>query len=400
MVKRRGRGLRTPAWLRGGCLAAVLTATIALAACGDDEADTSSAKKQDEGSESPALAEARERVEAAKAVPEFAFDGPAFDVTKAQGKTIYAIPLSNTNPYVAQIDREMAKVAELAGVNFVSYKNEGLPEQQTRGIQQAVATKADVIVLQNLGPETLMPPLREAKKAGIPIISAHWYANDAPLEPEPQEVLAGTVTAPFAEAGQLVLDYAAVNNGDEELRPLVITEDAFPISATIKGAIKDELAAVCPDCEYQEINVPLTEWQTKMQSAVRSELTRDPKINWVLPLYDSMSLGVQSAIKAMGKTGKVRIASFNGTDSIMKLIQDGDDMAADVGEDPKWIAWAIMDQAMRMAAGEDSIADGNEKTPLRIFDDSNIDETGTPPVGGKGYGDAYISGYKQLWGLE
>jgi ribose transport system substrate-binding protein len=53
-----------------------------------------------------------------------------------------------------------------------------------------------------------------------------------------------------------------------------------------------------------------------------------------------------------------------------------------------------------MAAGEDSIADGNEKTPLRIFDDSNIDETGTPPVGGKGYGDAYISGYKQLWGLE
>jgi ribose transport system substrate-binding protein len=40
------------------------------------------------------------------------------------------------------------------------------------------------------------------------------------------------------------------------------------------------------------------------------------------------------------------------------------------------------------------------KLPIRIFDQGNVDETGTPPTDSKGYGDAYRKGYMKLWGMQ
>jgi len=109
----------------------------------------------------------------------------------------------------------------------------------------------------------------------------------------------------------------------------------------------------------------------------------------------------EAGIRAAGKgDGSIRIASYNGTPAIMKLIQDGDIMAAEQGENINWLAYANMDQAFRTLGGGPIIEDGFVQTPLRTFDDSNIDEAGTPPVGDKGYGDAYVKGYNELWGIE
>jgi ribose transport system substrate-binding protein len=57
-----------------------------------------------------------------------------------------------------------------------------------------------------------------------------------------------------------------------------------------------------------------------------------------------------------------------------------------------------MDQALRILAGEEPVP--SENTPLRIFDESNIEQAGVPPALGTGYGDQYIAGYRELWGLD
>jgi ribose transport system substrate-binding protein len=56
-----------------------------------------------------------------------------------------------------------------------------------------------------------------------------------------------------------------------------------------------------------------------------------------------------------------------------------------------------MDQVFRVIAGEKPVR--SENTPLRVFDDTNVDETGSPPRFDTGYGNAYVEGYKRLWGL-
>jgi ribose transport system substrate-binding protein len=56
-----------------------------------------------------------------------------------------------------------------------------------------------------------------------------------------------------------------------------------------------------------------------------------------------------------------------------------------------------MDQVLRAATGVPLIKD--ERTALRVFDENNVAQAGMPPKAGTGYGHAYITGYKKLWGI-
>ena len=133
--------------------------------------------------------------------------------------------------------------------------------------------------------------------------------------------------------------------------------------------MQDELSQQCPDCKAKVVNVPVTDWTSKISPETQSALRADPTINWILPIYDSMSLFAQSGVTAAGATGKVHIASYNGTPAVLKLIQDGDIMSMDVGENITWLGWAAMDTAGRVLTGQQPIPDGDEKTPLRVFTD-------------------------------
>ena len=71
-----------------------------------------------------------------------------------------------------------------------------------------------------------------------------------------------------------------------------------------------------------------------------------------------------------------------------------------VGENETHLGYAAMDQAMRLTTGVAPVADGDYGIPLRVFDDSNVDETGDPPQYGVGYGDQWRRGFRTAWGLS
>jgi ribose transport system substrate-binding protein len=56
-----------------------------------------------------------------------------------------------------------------------------------------------------------------------------------------------------------------------------------------------------------------------------------------------------------------------------------------------------MDQAFRILLGEPTVP---QRTPIRIFDSTNVDDAGTPPTVGTGYGNALAEGFTELWGLS
>ena len=77
----------------------------------------------------------------------------------------------------------------------------------------------------------------------------------------------------------------------------------------------------------------------------------------------------------MGKTGKVKVVSYNGSPYALKFIQDGDIVAMNVGEDTVGIGYASMDQTFRVLLGKPPV---DERTPIRIWDESNVDDAGRP----------------------
>jgi ribose transport system substrate-binding protein len=350
---------------------------------------------------SQAMTEAEGELAAAEEIPHFSFEAPSFDASKAKGKTLFLLPITTNDQFAASIDEEMVKIAHELGIKTVVFNNQGSSSEWTQGMNQAISEHVDAIALV-AGPEptVILPQLEKAKAEGIPAAIANYYQG--PEVPDSvKKVMAGFVQGPFAEAGKLMADWAFVKTGGEP-HPLIVTAEEAAPSAAMVEAIEAQIKQLCPSCTTTTTNVPVPDWASKMQGAVQSALLKDPEINSVLPLYDSMSIGAAAGIAAANKEGQIGIASYNGTPAVMKLIEEGEVMEMDAGENTNWIAYAMMDQELRLLSGEPVVPDGtnNEALPLRVFNDGNIAEAGSPPAAGKGYGDEYVEGYEKLWGLK
>ena len=98
-----------------------------------------------------------------------------------------------------------------------------------------------------------------------------------------------------------------------------------------------------------------------------------------------------------GAAGTVHIVIYDGTAFVLNYLRHRRGVIMDVGEGLKWVAWAIMDQEMRVMAGLTAVA--NEHTPMMIWTAENIAQAGNPPQQSEGYGNGFVTGYEKLWGL-
>jgi len=226
----------------------------------------------------------------------------------------------------------------------------------------------------------------------------HFYDDSTPAPPACEGCAAGVtalVTAPFNVAGKAAADWIIADSGGNANVLLIGGADVLPSPGTL-DTISKEFADQCAACKVTVKNIPVSDWNTKAQGEVQSALTADPSINYVYPLYDAMVAGAVPAVQTLGKTGQVKVVSYNGSPYALKYIQDGDIVAMNVGEDTVGIGYASMDQAFRILLGKPTV---DQRTPIRIWDKTNVNEAGVPPVVGQGYGSALSDGFLQLWGL-
>jgi ribose transport system substrate-binding protein len=376
--------------------AAVSTvAALAAVACAGDMKPSAQA---DEGRAAD-VAGAAAQIERFKAVPAFVPPGPAFDaVGAARGKTIFEIPITSEVPFITAVEEGMRQAARVVGAELVVYPNQGEPSQWAQGIRTAIAQRADAITLFAQNPELLGPHIARAEEAGIPVIVVRTTGEDEPCQTDPSGDVYGTtcIPGPFEQAGRLEVDWViAATEGDANV--LVITSSDANSTVSLLEGMRDEFETRCPACKVRYVDVPIPQWADRVQTEVQSALLAEPGINYVIPIYDSMSQYVRPAILAAGAADRVKIATFNGTPFVLKMLQDEDLVEMDVGENLAWVGWATMDQAFRLIAGEPPVE--SEHTPLRVFDDGNIAEAGTPPRLDTGYGQAFVAGYEKLWGV-
>jgi len=339
-----------------------------------------------------AIAAARAQLDRFRALPRFRPPGPAFDARRAlKGKRLFEILITSEVPFVAAVEKGMKQAAAEAGAELVVFPNQGNPSQWAQGIRTAIARKADAILLLAQDPALIGPQIRQARTAGIPVVVLRTTGED-------ERCSLGTtcIPGPFEQAGRLEADFVIADSGGEADVIVVTSKDA-PSTAPLVRGLKDEFAQRCPRCRQRFVDVPFPDWGTKLRTEVQSALVRNPNSDYLIPIYDSMSQFAVPAIVAAQRAGRVKISTFNGTPFVLRMLQEDDVVAMDVGEDLAWIGWASMDQAFRVVAHERPVR--SENTPLRVFDDGNVDETGRPPRFDRGYGTAYVEGYRKLWGL-
>jgi ribose transport system substrate-binding protein len=325
--------------------------------------------------------------------------GPAIDVSSLKGKKIFDIP-SVPNPFVQSISAAMKDASDKVGMHYTRFDNQAQLSQWIQGINQAIASKQDIIVLNGApDPRALQPQLQAAKAAHIPVIVMHFHDNSNPLPPacEGCANVTATVTAPFYDAAKVAADWIIKDSGGKANVLIVGGSDILPSPGTIVAMTK-EFATFCPACKTKVTNIPVADWNTKTQGVVQSQLQATPGINYVYVLYDAMVAGAVPAVRTLGLTGKVKITSYNGSPFALDYIAQskGSLVALDIGEDTPGIGYATMDQVFRVLLGKPPVP---ERTPIRIWDITDVSQAGEPAVAGRGYGNVYTSGYLKLWGL-
>jgi len=351
-------------------------------------------------------AEVSQRVEKATAVPKLTSPGDAVNVSALAGKKVFVIPLFSTNQYNQQIDSAMESAGELSKISVKVFDNQGQVNQWVSGIGQAISEKYDVIVLSGgIDPRVLLPQIDEAQKSGIKVISSQFFDDSVQSADKCGNTVTldcagsidGVVTAPYRLSAQLDADWI-INDSDVNAHTLVLTSNDVGPNAYQVDAIKGEFAAQCPKCEQTFVNIPSTEWTTSVQSSVQSALNKDPSINYIIPVYDVMANDASTAVSVVGRLGKVKIATFNGTPAVLQLIEKGDTVGLNVGQSLAQIGYANMDQAFRILSGNHPSAAARDV--VRAFQKSNVADAGTPPKANEGFGPGYLNDYKALWGLS
>jgi ribose transport system substrate-binding protein len=345
------------------------------------------------GSPLPAMRKALARAEA---VPVFKAHMPPIDVSSLRGKKVMVIPFASS-PQNVVIDAAMESVGSKTGVSVTACDNHGMPSEWSTCLQQALSEKMDAVVL-NADPSVVGPQLEALKAAHIPVLQAHFFPEGTKASDASCKGCSAGITAvqpaPFKASYRLMADWAIVDSSGKADAIVTAIPGLAPTIA-FESQIKAEFAK-CKGCKFKVVNVSVADIiGTGFQTAIASALNRDPKVNYVL---DEVGVAVPATVSALNIAGRknVKVAGFGGTTGELGLLEQKTAMAMDAGEPNAWVGYASMDAVFRLLLGKPT--DPNA-TPVRVFTRANIAQVGKPPSATKGYGNSYIGGYEQLWGI-
>ena len=223
------------------------------------------------------------------------------------------------------------QAAAAGAVKYKECQNQGEVTQYQQCIQQAIAAKAALLGLFIPDVSEVEPQLSQAKAAGIDRIQ-NGADNSGKVPPGVQ----ATVDQNLALVGKILADYAIVYR-QGKVDALVVETSEITGTSILVNAIKSEFSQRCgSSCKMTVVDVPITDWTTKIQTEVQSGITNDPNLNLVIPIYDGMASYAVAGINASAAASRVKLITFNGTPSVLTQIGKGP-VVMDIGQPTYWI---------------------------------------------------------------
>ncbi len=210
---------------------------------------------------------------------------------------------------------------ELEGVTVLwkGAPRENDREQQISIVENFVNAGVSGIVIAPLDETALVRPLREAVRAGIPVV-----IMDSDLRGEPGRDYVSYVATDNAAAGRL----AARHMGEllaGRGRVIVMRYQVGSGSTTQREeGFMQELAECCPDIQVVSCDQyagPTTE--TGMTKA-ENLLSRFPDVDGVFCACEPIAWGLVLALRNAGRAGRVKVVAFDPSSSMIEALQGGE----------------------------------------------------------------------------
>jgi ribose transport system substrate-binding protein len=342
--------------------------------------------------EADGLARAKAVVKQSLAEVKFVAPGPAFKPTGFEGKTVYLIPnyLAGST-FWQHAYAGLKEAASLFKVKAVGLDPRFSVSEAARLIEQAIGRKAGAIIIGSLPSASLAEPIKEAVKAGIPVI----VEGETAAQTKKLGVY-GVVNACYICLGRVMAAYAVASSGGK-LSTVAVQSPEIPDNKLQNDGYVRGIKEFCPSCKVKTVDVPLAQWSSQLGPAATS-IAADPDVTWVAPVWCDMAPFMLPAIRASNAADRLTIICQGAATGHLQLVKKQDIlMALDTTPDPQW-GWNGFDQALRAWSGLPAAK--KSITPIRLIAKENMANV-FPKVQQSWYGKSFnlARGFKKLWGL-
>lgn len=337
--------------------AAALAALLSVAAAGCGGSSDSSGRSSAGGAD----------LDAVKASVEAAYTGtytapPTKPTAPAAGQKLWVISCGQIAVGCSTPSDAATKAAEAIGWDVTVYDGKlGADNAYATGVRQAVAAKADAIVVVAIDCPFIKQPLQEARAAGITVVSLLSYDCDDPRLGGGEALFSGdvipnekerTVAAYSIAQGRMKADWVTARTGGKPVALSLDNTDSVLGQDIAKGF--DDRIKACSSCELVSLPFTLADiGGGAVPTKVSQALLRNPSINAVMAPYDSlMALGAAQAIKRSESGRDIAAIGGEGYGPNLELIRTDGGQDAAVYESTAWFGWAAVDSVVRLLNDE------------------------------------------------
>ena len=336
------------------------------------------------------ISEAKKLFAASLKAPKFTTPAEKIDAAAVKGKKVVMVELDLSIPIIKYWSDKISEGLKAYGVSVTSIDGKSNPAEWGKAVEQAIALKANAIVLNGAPQSLFAAQIKAAKTAGIPVLSTQSGTPD--ITPSIEGVTAD-VSLDYRVPGRVLAQWFVADSKGAG-NAVTFTSDAFPSSPIETKAMIDEITRLCPDCKTTKKDSPTTDWfNGNLTNLGKQLLQADPKITHFLPIYDGMTLALDPAVLESGK--KIRSAGFNGTVAVMYNVKKGTPTKLDVAEADDWYAMSVVDAAFRVMTGKAVPKD--YKIGFRSFTDASA-KTQAYKTNTELFGFDALAEFKKVWG--
>lgn len=244
--------------------------------------------------------------------------------------------------------RELGK----RGIRMLEAIADGDANRQLEQVQNFVARKVDGIIVAPKDAQTVIPMIKAANAARIPIV----LYNRPPAKSEAKSVTVGVDNYGITKATVEHMCGLARKSGKKH-KAMILVGDLGDINAVGRRDGFEDAAKACGDAVEVVARVP-TEWnQEKAMAGVTNAFQANPDISFIFSSSDFMLPSVVSALKTAGKykkagqEGHVILGSFDGDATAYQMLKEGT-LDADGVQDAYYQSEAAVQAILDVRAGK------------------------------------------------
>lgn len=254
--------------------------------------------------------------------------------------------------------------SEGAGWQFVNEIAEGNANLQLDQVNKMVDDKAAAIVVIAQNSDSIVPAVKRANEAGIPVIATNRDINDGVLT---------NVINNERQAGELQADYMAAHLPQNA--KVVYIKGEMTISAAVNRyeGFKEAIKAKRPDVEIIASNSTGDWSEAQGIRELSLWLGMYPQIDGVAAANDNMAMGAIKAMKAAGRfNDSVIVCGVDSTDDALASIAAGE-LKMTVKQDADKIVETIMGLLQQIKQGQ-SLEKGDVLVPMIVITKDNLSQ--------------------------